>query len=126
MDQSPAACLASAHATDGVHGGATHVGGVGDLSFGFLLRTGAGRGGENLLPTCVLCHVNRSNGARGAHRLVHAPRRAVSPPRRGRGVVARRAAQAHPWTGLTRAYGQRTDGEESDATLHEVPHLDRD
>src|SRR5213594_602217 len=60
MDQSPAACLASAHATDGVHGGATHVGGVGDLSFGVLLRTGAGRGGENLLPTCVLCHVNRS------------------------------------------------------------------
>src|SRR4030095_14841490 len=61
MDQSPAACLASAHATDDIPGGATHVGGVRDLSFGFLLRTGAGRGGENLLPTCVLCHVNRSN-----------------------------------------------------------------
>src|SRR2546428_12978776 len=68
MDQSPAACLASAHATDGVHGGATHVGGVGDLSFGVLLRTGAGRGGENLLPTCVLCHVNRSTTGLGTGR----------------------------------------------------------
>src|SRR4029453_4705439 len=34
MDQSPAACLASAHATDDIPGGATHVGGVRDLSFG--------------------------------------------------------------------------------------------
>src|SRR4029434_7584969 len=68
MDQSPAACLASAHATDDIPGGATQVGGVRDLSFGCLLRTGAGRGGENLLPTCVLCHVNRSMNGEGQGR----------------------------------------------------------
>ena len=37
------------------------VRGFGDFSFDFLLLTGSGGGGENLLPTCVLCHVSRSN-----------------------------------------------------------------
>src|SRR4030095_17222822 len=74
MDQSPAACLASAHATDDIPGGATQVGGVRDLSLGFLLRTGAGRGGENLLPTCVLCHVNRSTLIRNHQ---HVPEKSV-------------------------------------------------
>src|SRR4030095_6074892 len=60
MDQSPTARLAPAHASDGVHGRATHIGRVGDISFGFLVCPGAGGGGEKFLPTCVLCHVNRS------------------------------------------------------------------
>src|SRR4030095_11798247 len=56
MDQSPTARLAPAHASDGVHGRATHIGRVGEISFGFLVCPGAGGGGEKFLPTCVLCH----------------------------------------------------------------------
>src|SRR5262252_241987 len=59
MDQSPAAFFYKADATDNGYRGATGFRGFGDFSVDVLLLTGAGGGGENLLPTCVLCHVSR-------------------------------------------------------------------
>src|SRR5262245_51794813 len=59
MDQSPAAFFDKADATDTGDRGATGFRGFGDFSVNYLLLTGSGGGGENLLPTCVLCHVSR-------------------------------------------------------------------
>src|SRR5215467_2702623 len=59
MDQSPAAFFYKADATDNGYRGATGFRGFGDFSVDVLLLTGSGGGGENLLPTCVLCHVSR-------------------------------------------------------------------
>src|SRR5262245_42167389 len=63
MDQSPAAFFYQADATDNGDRGATGVRGFGHFSVEFPLLTGSGGGGENLLPTCVLCHVSRSTDA---------------------------------------------------------------
>src|SRR5262252_8970128 len=63
MDQSPAAFFYKADATDNGYRGATGFRGFGDFSVDVLLLTGAGGGGENLLPTCVLCHVSRCTGS---------------------------------------------------------------
>src|SRR2546428_13224304 len=59
MAQSPAAFFCAADPTADGHRGATGFRGFGDFSVDFLLLTGYGGGGENLLPTCVLCHVSR-------------------------------------------------------------------
>src|SRR5712692_3552653 len=59
MDQSPAAFFCAADETDDGHRGATGFRGFGDFSVDFLLLTVYGGGGENFLPTCVLCHVSR-------------------------------------------------------------------
>src|SRR6266446_3840784 len=59
MAQSPAAFFSKADATDNGERGATGFRGFGNFSVDFLLVTGSGGGGENLLPTCVLCHVSR-------------------------------------------------------------------
>src|SRR5256885_8361059 len=63
MDQSPAAFFCAADETDNGYRGATGFRGFGDFSVDCLLLTGSGGGGENLLPTCVLCHVSRCTTA---------------------------------------------------------------
>src|SRR2546425_4854260 len=59
MAQSPAAFFCAADPTADGHRGATGFRGFGDFSVDLLLLTGYGGGGENLLPTYVLCHVSR-------------------------------------------------------------------
>src|SRR2546426_8909783 len=61
MAQSPAAFFCAADPTADGHRGATGFRGFGDFSVDLLLHTGYGGGGENLLPTYVLCHVSRCN-----------------------------------------------------------------
>src|SRR5262249_23323728 len=63
MDQSPAAFFYKADATDNGERGATGFRRLGDFRVNFLLHTGSRGGGENLLPTCVLCHVSRCKHA---------------------------------------------------------------
>src|SRR5256885_10615170 len=67
MDQSPAAFFCAADETDNGYRGATGFRGFGDFSVDFLLLTGYGGGGENLLPTCVLCHVSRCRTDKPRH-----------------------------------------------------------
>ena len=59
MDQGPAAFFCAADDTDNGSRGTTGFRGFGDFSVDFLLLTGYGGGGENLLPIYVLCHVSR-------------------------------------------------------------------
>src|SRR6266478_6853761 len=75
MDQSPAAFFDKADATENGDRGATGFRGFGDFSVDCLLLTGSGGGGENLLPTYVLCHVSRCTPA--VCRLVAEPRAAI-------------------------------------------------
>src|SRR5205823_1817472 len=63
MAQSPAAFFCAADPTADGHRGATGFRGFGDFSVDLLLHTGYGGGGENLLPTYVLCHVSRCMAA---------------------------------------------------------------
>src|SRR5215471_11960257 len=89
MDQSPAAFFYKADATDNGYRGATGFRGFGDFSVDVLLLTGAGGGGENLLPTCVLCHVSRCmGGAPEASPAGPAVRRAGGDRRGGRALLA--------------------------------------
>src|SRR2546427_9048384 len=66
MAQSPAAFFCAADPTADGHRGATGFRGFGDFSVDLLLHTGYGGGGENLLPTYVLCHVSRCIVSRDA------------------------------------------------------------
>src|SRR2546427_6949742 len=71
MAQSPAAFFCAADPTADGHRGATGFRGFGDFSVDLLLLTGYGGGGENLLPTYVLCHVSRCTLLIHTHEVKH-------------------------------------------------------
>src|SRR5215831_13568617 len=113
MDQSPAAFFYKADATDNGYRGATGFRGFGNFSVDALLLTGSGGGGENLLPTCVLCHVSRCMPCTTTMRDLEAP----LPAYQGRGrrpkspwqsvTEWRQGLEAEAWTYLTVRDGEK-------------------